>query len=52
MVDPPAGFDYVSEASTTPCSKHVFLKYFLIKAELLDADIMAASGSKFCIRNI
>ena len=37
---------------TTPCLKHVFLKYFSIKAELLAADITADSGSKFCIGNI
>ena len=35
-----------------PCLKHVFLKYFSIKAELLDTDITADSGSKFCIENI
>ena len=38
--------------STAPCPKHVFLKYFSIKAELLVADITADSGSKFCIGNI
>ena len=27
--------------STTPCPKYVFLKYFLIKAELLDTDVMS-----------
>src|ERR1700722_10335331 len=35
---------------TAPCPKHVFLKYFSIKAELLAADITADLGSKFCIR--
>ena len=38
--------------STAPCPKHVFLKYFSIKTELLDADITADLGSKFCIENI
>jgi len=46
------GLVFRRRLSTTPCPKHVFLKYFSIKAELLDANITADSGSKFCIGNI
>ena len=34
------------KVGTAPCPKHVFLKYFSIKAELLDANITADLGSR------
>ena len=44
--------DLIVHLGTAPCPKHVFLKYFSIKAELLAIDITADSGSKFYIGNI
>ena len=40
---------YNSKVGITLCPKHVFIKYHVISAELLNTNVMATSGLKFCI---